>query len=119
MFEHKNIHNETWRCKDGRTRNQIDHILSDAGHASNVIEERSLKGANGDSDQMLVRSKVRMRLFSQKNKKAGRFIKWNTFKNPKQKENSILNAAEKSTGERRNIKRKDWFDEEKFNLLIW
>lgn len=45
-FEHKDIHKEMWIAPDGKTVNQIDHIL---------IESKHLKDA--DSDHLLVRAK--------------------------------------------------------------
>jgi hypothetical protein len=38
MFLHKSVHKETWISPDGRTRNQIDHIMTDARHTRNFID---------------------------------------------------------------------------------
>lgn len=53
-FDHKNIHKETWISPSGRTRNQIDHVLVERKHAKNVTDVRSYRGADADSDHMLV-----------------------------------------------------------------
>ena len=61
-FMHKRIHLETWHSPDGRTRNQIDHCLIDGRHFSDVIDIMARRGANIDSDHMLVVIKLRYRI---------------------------------------------------------
>ena len=50
LFNLKDIHKMTWRSSDGQSFNQVDHLLIDARYASNVIDVRTLRGANIDSD---------------------------------------------------------------------
>jgi hypothetical protein len=52
----------TWRSPDGQTFNQIDHLLIDARHVSNVMDVRTFTGANIDSDHYLLISKIRSRI---------------------------------------------------------
>jgi hypothetical protein len=61
-FMHKRIHLETWHSPDGRTYNQIDHCLIDGRHFSDVIDAKARRGANIDSDHMLVVIKLRYRI---------------------------------------------------------
>jgi exonuclease III len=50
IFCHKNMHKATWKSPDGETMNQMDHILIDVRHKSNLMDLRTLRGANIDSD---------------------------------------------------------------------
>jgi endonuclease/exonuclease/phosphatase family metal-dependent hydrolase len=61
-FSHRNIHQYTWTSPDGKTHNQIDHILVDRRRHSNILDVRSLRAADSDSDQYLVVAKFRERL---------------------------------------------------------
>jgi endonuclease/exonuclease/phosphatase family metal-dependent hydrolase len=59
MFPHKIIHKPTWRSPDFSVENQIDHVLIDTRHRSNLMDVRTFKGANVDSDHFLVAAKIR------------------------------------------------------------
>jgi hypothetical protein len=58
MFPHKSVHKETWISPDGRTRNQIDHVMINARHARNVIDVQSYRGADCNSDNFMVKVKI-------------------------------------------------------------
>jgi hypothetical protein len=62
MFQHQNIHKYTWTSPDGQTHNQIEHILIDRRWNSNILEVRSFRGADCDTEHYLVVAKVRERL---------------------------------------------------------
>jgi hypothetical protein len=62
MFPHHNIHKYTWTSPDWKTHNQIDHILVDRRRHSNVLDVRTFRAADCDSDHYLVVAKVRERL---------------------------------------------------------
>jgi hypothetical protein len=65
-FPHKAIHKGTWRSPDGKTYNQIDHVLIDRRNASSIIDVRTCRGANGDSDHYLVKAVYRCRIMAWK-----------------------------------------------------
>jgi hypothetical protein len=66
MFPHRNIHKYTWTAPDGKTNNQIDHVLIDRRWHSCILDVRSFRGADCDTDHYLVVAKVRERLSARK-----------------------------------------------------
>jgi hypothetical protein len=62
MLPHRNIHKYTWTSPDGKTHNQIDHVVIDRRWHSSVLDVRSFRGADCDTDHYLVIAKVRERL---------------------------------------------------------
>jgi hypothetical protein len=61
-FPHRKIHKFTLTFPDGKTRNQIDHILIDRRRHLIVLDVRSFRAADCDTDLALVVAKVRERL---------------------------------------------------------
>jgi hypothetical protein len=62
MFPHSNIHTFTWTSPDEKTHNQIDHILIDRRRHSSILDVRSFRAADCDTDHYLLVAKFRERL---------------------------------------------------------
>jgi hypothetical protein len=62
MFPHRNSHKYTWTSYDGKTHNQISHILVDKRWHSSILDVRSFKEADCYTDHYLEVAKVRERL---------------------------------------------------------
>ena len=62
LFQHKRIHKETWRSPDENTANQIDHVMIDSRHATDILDVKSCRGADCDSDHYTVKIKYRQRI---------------------------------------------------------
>jgi hypothetical protein len=59
MFQHKNIHKPTWTSPDRSFESQIDHMVIDARHMSELLNVTSYRGGNVDSDHSLVIARMR------------------------------------------------------------
>lgn len=79
-FQHKDIHKITWVAPDGRTRNQIDHVLIENKHARNVNDVRSYRGADINSDHFLVIMKMKQAIPSVPKEKPNKIKKFNVSK---------------------------------------
>jgi hypothetical protein len=62
MFPHPSIHKYTWTSLDGQTHNQIDHVLIDRRRHSSILDVRSFRGADCDTNHYLVVANIRERL---------------------------------------------------------
>jgi endonuclease/exonuclease/phosphatase family metal-dependent hydrolase len=61
-FPHKKIQLATWRSPDVAPNNQIDHLLIDARHKNNMMDVRTYRGANADSDHYPVITGIRAKI---------------------------------------------------------
>jgi hypothetical protein len=79
-FEHKNIHKGTWNDPAGRTVNQIYHVLINKRRATMVEDVRTMRGANSDSDNFLIRNIIRHKIPHLYQKKQKYKFKWDINK---------------------------------------
>jgi hypothetical protein len=71
---------------DGKTHKQTDHILVDRRRHSNVLDVRSFRAADCDSDLYLMVAKVRERLAVNKQRSHRFNMEWFNLKKLKEKE---------------------------------
>ncbi len=58
-FQHPQRHLVTWFSNDGRTKNQMDHMIVRSRWATSVIECQAYNGAQAGADQAMVRARLR------------------------------------------------------------
>ncbi|XP_068738570.1 craniofacial development protein 2-like [Montipora capricornis] len=62
IFPHKNIHKLTWRSPNGRSLNQIDHIIINGKWRRSLENVRVFRGADAASDHNLVVATAKLKL---------------------------------------------------------
>jgi hypothetical protein len=62
MFPHRRIHKYACISPEGNTHNQTGHVLIDTRRPSSILDARSFRGADCDTDRYLVVAKVTDRL---------------------------------------------------------
>lgn len=77
-FPHKDIHKVTWRVPGRDLYNQIDHILVCRRRLSNILDVRTYRGADCDSDHFLVVAALKHKTASVQYVKGQRRVKWDT-----------------------------------------
>ena len=58
MLPHSSIHKYTWTSPNGKTYNQIGHVLVERRWHSSILDVRSFWGADCDTDHYLLIAKV-------------------------------------------------------------
>ena len=64
----------TWISPNARDWNQIDHIIINGRYRGSLMDNRTMRGANANSDHHIVMEKVRLKLCSTKRKRKERTI---------------------------------------------
>jgi hypothetical protein len=57
MSPNHNIHKHTWTSPDGKSHNQINHILVDRRRHSNVLDARSFRAADCEINELTMNNK--------------------------------------------------------------
>lgn len=142
-FPRKGTHKQTWKSPDGITiNNQIDHVLIERRGISSILQVRTYRKPNIDSDHFLVGIRYRCRILNRKTKAHNRCKKFNVeeLRNPNKLEgyqsklleelnrvtneeqtvennwrniqNAIKRSAEEVLGYQERAKKNTWYDEE-------
>jgi hypothetical protein len=85
-FPHKSIQLGTWKVPGSNEVNQINHVLVSLRHSTSIIDEKSSRGSNCDTDHYLVKTKVRERIVRIQNMEGVNTKKWDVLKLQESKE---------------------------------
>ncbi|XP_073976796.1 uncharacterized protein [Rhodnius prolixus] len=111
FFPHRKIHTATWKAPNG-SLTQIDHVLISRRHSSSIIDVRSARGPNCDSDHILVKIKLRQRLAKVAQGQSHLRKRWNLqkFKDPEKLEEFRVVCDNKVRNELRQGKDENRFE---------
>lgn len=146
-FQRKNIHKATWNPPGGGKKCQIDHLLIDSRHASNIMNVRSYRYSqldidHHDSDHFAIGAEIRFRISNVGRIRSTKAPKYDVEKLKSEKVKEEFNAtteAKLASLDRENITwqnchdamkdaavkcigysqpgKKEWFDEECKNVV--
>ena len=91
-FPHKNIHKYTWTSPDGRTKNQIDHVMVNKKFLTSLQDVRTMRGADVHSDHQLVIAQFQIKPAAVKHTKTNR-RKFNTNRLRNIETNHVFNET--------------------------
>lgn len=137
--KHRRIHKETWMPPGATRGTQIDHILIKKKHSKIITDVRSYRGANADTDHMLVIAKVKQEYESKQRRRESKrrnieklytengrkeYIKeinkeMERYENKadiecewKELKEVVEKACDKTIGFKERTMRKQWYDDE-------
>ena len=64
IFPHKNIQKLTWKSPDGRTINQIDHVIINKKWRRFLLDVKVYRGADVSSDHNMLFAKIKLKLMA-------------------------------------------------------